>query len=145
MIEARLRRGLSLRALAIGPFSIKKKNIIGQPVKTRAGAHGDGAPSALNVAVSDGVHAAASRFTSNPAAAPDSLYTLHDHIYATTSQEFHERRPEDEGDAVVVSSERLTGDPKWRAVPPNHIVAFARGEAPRLFPLTPEGRLAAGA
>jgi len=109
------------------------------------GAHGDGAPSALNVAVSDGVHAAASRFTSNPGAAPDSLYTLHDHIYATTSQEFHERRPEDEGDAVVVSSERLTGDPKWRAVPPNHIVAFARGEAPRLFPLTPEGRLAAGA
>jgi len=103
-------------------------------------AHGEGATSALNVAVSDGVHAAVSRFTSNPSAPPDSLYTLHDHIYATTSQEFHERKSEEEGEAVVVSSERLTGDAKWRAVPPNHIVAFARGEAPRMYPLTPEGR-----
>jgi len=106
-------------------------------------AHGEGAPSALNVAVSDGVHAAVSRFTSNPKAPPDSLYTLHDHIYTTTSQEFRERKAEEAGEAVVVSSERLTGDSKWRAVPPNHIVAFARGEAPRLYPLTAEGLLAA--
>jgi predicted glutamine amidotransferase len=108
-------------------------------------ADGDGAPSALNIAVSDGVHAAASRFTSHLSAPPDSLYTLHDHIYATTSQEFSERKSEEEGQAVVVSSERLTGDANWRAVPPNHIVAFARGEAPRLYPLTAEGRLAASA
>ena len=105
-------------------------------------AHGEGAPSALNVAVSDGVHAAASRFTSNPTAPPDSLYTLHDHIYATTSQEFHARHPEETGEAVVVSSERLTGDAKWRAVPPNHIVAFAQGETPRWYPLTADGKLA---
>jgi len=106
---------------------------------------GDGAPSFLNVAVSDGVHAAVSRFTSHPSLPPDTLYTLHDHIYPTTSQEFAERRSEEKGEAVVVSSERLTADPAWRAVPPNHIVAFARGEAPRLYPLTAEGRLAAGA
>jgi glutamine amidotransferase len=105
-------------------------------------AEGGGAPSFLNVAVSDGVHAAVSRFTSHPTAPPDSLYTLHDHIYTTTSREFHERKSEEAGEAVVVSSERLTGDHAWRAVPPNHIVAFARGEAPRLYPLTAEGRLA---
>jgi len=46
---------------------------------------------------------------------------------------------------VVVSSERLTGDSKWRAVPPNHIVAFARGEVPRLFPLSSDGRIEARA
>lgn len=110
-------------------------------VKSEGGA----APSFLNVAVSDGVHAAVSRFTSHPSLPPDTLYTLHDHIYATTSQEFAERRSEEEGEAVVVSSERLTADQAWRAVPPNHIVAFARGEAPRLFGLSPQGRLAAGA
>jgi glutamine amidotransferase len=105
---------------------------------------GGGAPSALNVAVSDGVHAAVSRFTSHPSASPDSLYTLHDHIYATTSQEFAERKAEEHGAAVVVSSERLTPDHAWRAVPSNHVVAFAHGEAPRFYPLTQEGQLAAG-
>jgi len=105
-------------------------------------AHGAGAPSALNIAVSDGVHAAVSRFTTHPTAPPDSLYTLRDYIYATTSQEFSERKSEEHGQAVVVSSERLTADYTWQAVPPNHIVAFARGEAPRMYPLTPEGRLA---
>lgn len=104
-------------------------------------AEGGGVPSFLNIAVSDGVHAAVSRFTSHPSLPPDSLYTLHDRIYATTSQEFSERKSEEEGEAVVVSSERLTADQAWRAVPPNHIVAFARGEAPRLFPLTAEARL----
>ncbi|MDX1374246.1 MAG: class II glutamine amidotransferase [Burkholderiales bacterium] len=106
-------------------------------------AEGGSAPSFLNVAVSDGVHAAVSRFTSHPSLPPDSLYTLQDHIYETTSQEFAERRSEDEGAAVVVSSERLTGDTSWKSVPPNHVVAFARGEAPRLFPLSGEGQLAA--
>ncbi len=104
-------------------------------------AHGDGAPSALNVAVSDGMHAAVSRFTSHPSAPPDSLYTLRDYIYATTSQEFSERKSEEHGQAVVVSSERLTADYTWQAVPPNHIVAFARGEVPQMYPLTGEGRL----
>jgi hypothetical protein len=28
-------------------------------------------------------------------------------------------------------------------VPPNHIVAFAQGEAPRFYPLSSEGRLGA--
>lgn len=107
-------------------------------------ADGDGVPSALNVAVSDGVHAAASRFTSDPSAPPDTLYTLHEHIYATTSEEFAERKLEEHGQAVVVSSERLTPDHTWRAVPPNHIVAFSRGEAPQLFALTSEGQLTVG-
>lgn len=103
------------------------------------------APSFLNVAVSDGVHAAVSRFTSHASLSPESLYTLRDGLYPTTSQEFGERRSEDEGEAVVVSSERLTADSAWRAVPPNHIVAFSRGQAPRLFPLTPDARLGAAA
>lgn len=103
-----------------------------------------GAPCFLNVAVSDGVHAAVSRFTSHPSLPPDTLYTLHDGIYPTTSQEFAQRKSEEEGEAVVVSSERLTADQAWRAVPPNHIVAFSRAEAPRLFPLTPDARIDAG-
>jgi glutamine amidotransferase len=101
-----------------------------------------GAPCFLNVAVSDGVHAAVSRFTSHPSLPPDTRYTLHDHIYTTTSQEFAERKSEEKGEAVVVSSEHLAGDANWRAVPSNHIVAFARGEAPQLYPLTPDARIA---
>lgn len=103
---------------------------------------GDGTPSSLNIAVSDGERAAVSRFSD---AKPDSLYWMQGELYAPTSKEFAQRRGEDEGTAVVVSSERLTEDVAWRAVPPNHVIAFGRAEVPRLFGLDTAGRLQAPA
>lgn len=103
---------------------------------------GDGTPSSLNIAVSDGERAAVSRFSD---AKPDSLYWMQGELYAPTSKEFAQRRSEDEGTAVVVSSERLTEDVAWRAVPPNHVIAFGRAEVPRLFGLDTAGRLQAPA
>lgn len=103
---------------------------------------GDGTPSSLNIAVSDGERAAVSRFSD---AKPDSLYWMQGELYAPTSKEFAQRRGGDEGPAVVVSSERLTEDVAWRAVPPNHVIAFGRAEVPRLFGLDTAGRLQAPA
>lgn len=102
---------------------------------------GAGEPSFLNVAVSDGERAAVSRFTSHPDEPPESLYYLVGELYEPTAKEFPERSEAEPGPAVVVASERLTEDPDWRPVPPDHIIAFARGESPRLFSLDRSARL----
>ncbi len=89
---------------------------------------GNGAPSYLNVAVADGRNAVISRFSDDPQAQPESLYYFTGPIYEVC---------EDDAigtDAVVVSSERLTEDPAWQPIPPNHMILLSRGEAPRLWP-----------
>ncbi len=103
---------------------------------------GDGAPSFLNVAVSDGERAAVTRFGNDAREGPETLYVHRGEIYEPAHRRFTQRRPFDDGTAVVVSSERLTEDPAWRAVPPNHVVAVSRGEPPRIMALGPDGRIA---
>lgn len=102
---------------------------------------GNNAPCFLNVAVSDGDRAAVSRFTSAKDAPPESLYYIYGELPGTTAQEFGQRRGEEEGTAVAVSSERLTTDPRWKPVPPNHLIAFARGEEPKFFALDADAKL----
>jgi predicted glutamine amidotransferase len=102
---------------------------------------GDGQSSLLNVAVSDGERAVVTRFGDDPKEGPETLYVHCGELYEPAHRRFAERRPGDEGTAVVVSSERLTHDPAWSAVPPNHVVVVSRGEAPRLFALGRDGRI----
>lgn len=103
------------------------------------------APHYLNVAVSDGQHAAVSRFTTDPESEGDSLYLLHGQLYETTAEEFGQRAREERDVAHVVSSERLTTAKAWQMVPRNHLVLVSRGSEPRLLPLGPRAELAAGA
>lgn len=100
---------------------------------------GEGAPSSLNVAVADGERAAVSRYSDGK---PDSLYWMQGELYAPTAKEFPQRRDGELDEAYIVSSERLTEHPAWRAVPPNHIVAFTRGVPARLYAMSREGGLA---
>jgi len=102
---------------------------------------GDGEPSFLNVAVSDGERAAVTRFGNATREGPETLYVHRGEIYEPAHRRFTQRRPYDEGAAVVVSSERLTEDPAWTAVPPNHVVAVRRGVPPRVFALGDDGRI----
>lgn len=102
---------------------------------------GGGEPSFLNVAVSDGKHAAVCRFTDHPTEGPETLYLLRGEIYEPAGRRFPVRRPEDEGEAMVVSSERLTDDPRWEDVPPNSMVVLDRHAAPRILPMDREGRI----
>lgn len=101
----------------------------------------DGAPSFLNVAVADGHHAAISRFTDSPDERPESLHFLPGELYEPTGRRFPQRRAGDEGDAMVVSSERLTDDPAWKDVPVNSIVVLDRYHPMRIFRLTDGGRI----
>ena len=45
----------------------------------------------------------------------------------------------DEGEAYLVSSERLTDDPGWSVVPPNHMVVLSRDVKARILPMSENG------
>lgn len=111
-------------------------------VISAAHAVGVQAPHYLNVAVCDGLHAAVTRFTTDPESEGDSLYLLHGQMYETTAEEFGERTREERDVAHVVSSERLTTAKAWQMVPRNHLVLLSRGAEPRLLPLGPKAELA---
>ena len=38
-----------------------------------------------------------------------------------------------------MSSERLTDDSRWTAIPPNHMVVLSRFADPRILPMTERG------
>jgi glutamine amidotransferase len=102
---------------------------------------GKGEPSFLNVAATDGQHVAVCRYADDHGKAPESLYLLHGEMYEPAGRQFLQRRPEDEGEAMVVSSERLTSDARWTPVPANHMVVLDRRVPPRLLPMDARGRL----
>jgi predicted glutamine amidotransferase len=102
---------------------------------------GHGEPSFLNVAVSDGDHAAVCRFASGDGALPESLYILNGEMYEPAARQFAVRRPQDEGQSMVVSSERLTADSRWTPVPPSHMVVLDRRVPVRMIPMDARGCL----
>jgi predicted glutamine amidotransferase len=102
---------------------------------------GGGESSFLNVAVADGSHVAVCRFDTDPEEQPESLYLFHGELYEPAGRRFPERRKDDEGEAMLVSSERLTGDPRWLAVPPDSMLVLDRHAPPRVLPMDDLGRL----
>jgi predicted glutamine amidotransferase len=93
------------------------------------GAHGDGTPSHLNCAVSDGNHAVVSRFTDDRREAPPTLYYFRGRLYPDA----HPPAPDHaEPPPVIVSSERLTADDGWQLIPPNHLIVLSRDAEPEL-------------
>ena len=103
--------------------------------------YGDGESSFMNVAVADGHHVAVCRYDTDPEESPESLYLLHGEMYEPAGRRFPDRRKEDEGEAMVVSSERLTGDTRWRAVLPSSMLILDRYAPPRILPMDDTGRL----
>jgi len=98
-------------------------------------AHGGGAASFLNVALSDGNYAVVSRFSDATDEAPESLYYAHGSLggsFAVTA--------DDAADVpLLVSSERLTDDDAWHEIPPNHMIVASRGRRPSIVPCTVDG------
>jgi len=98
-----------------------------QRVVTLANLYG-GSPSYLNVAVADGHSAVISRYSNDPQHAPETLYYFRGQLY-------EQCEADDEGsEAVLVSSEKLSEQPGWEAVPPNHLVVVSRNRPPALIP-----------
>lgn len=87
-----------------------------------AKAHGD-EDSYLNFAVSDGRSAVVSRFST--AAASPSLYLNRGKRYTCRDGECRMLDADDEGGAVIVSSEPLSAESSWETVPGNHLVVVA--------------------
>ena len=102
---------------------------------------GDGEPSFLNIAVADGTHAVVTRFADDPNEGPESLYLLRGELYEPAGRRFPQRRPDDEGEPFLVSSERLTDDARWEEVPANHAVLLDRWGPVRVLPMSVTGEL----
>ncbi|MFQ5536536.1 MAG: class II glutamine amidotransferase [Gemmatimonadota bacterium] len=105
--------------------------------------YGNGDPSFLNIAVSDGDHACACRFTDHPATPPESLYYITRALYPPAWPDSPGRRKHERSSTVMVSSERLTDHEEWSEVPPNHLLRIDRDAEPTLYRMDPEGLNAA--
>ena len=93
---------------------------------------GEGTPSFINAAVSDGDRAAVCRFTDSTVKPAESLYYNARMLYEPAFPGQGRRRNE-RSRAVVVSSERLTDDDGWVEVPPNQMVGVGRDGMQHLF------------
>lgn len=82
-------------------------------------------PSRYNFAVTDGHSVLASRYVSDDAVAPHSLYVASGDRFETVEDRYHMRPAEHRPNAAIIASEPLTEDrADWTAVPPNHMVAI---------------------
>jgi glutamine amidotransferase len=79
-------------------------------------------PCFLNLAVSDGRRAVASRFTTGAPSEAASLYVHEGKQYVCEDGVCHMVSPDVGQGAVLVCSEPLSDDPGWDKVPPNHLV-----------------------
>jgi predicted glutamine amidotransferase len=86
-------------------------------------AHAPGEHIYLNAVVTDGTAAVACRVTSDDPANADSLYTQRGRRYVCDDGHCRMLDPgELNGSALMISSEPLSGDSGWEAVPVNHMV-----------------------
>ncbi len=85
--------------------------------------HAPGEHLYLNAVVTDGQAAVACRYTTDAPANADSLYTNRGRRYVCANGVCRMLDPgEQNGSAIMVSSEPLSGDSGWETVPVNHLV-----------------------
>lgn len=89
----------------------------------------------LNVAFSNGRASVVSRFTTEPGYDGESLYLHRGLRYVCIDGACRMLAPDERGGAVIVSSEPLSDDPGWTAVPRNHQVVIDVDRSVRLVPI----------
>ncbi len=94
-----------------------------------------GEPSYLNFALSNGSTSVVTRFTSHPGYEGESLYLHRGRRYVCEEGMCRMIEPDEHGSAVIVSSERLSEDPGWESVPPNHLVMLDGQGGAQLEPI----------
>ena len=97
--------------------------------------HAPGERSYLNLALSNGRASLVTRFTTHPDYPGETLYLHRGRRYVCEGGVCRMVAPEAEGGAVIVSSERLSQDPGWEVVPPNHLVAIGEDRSVGVTPL----------
>jgi predicted glutamine amidotransferase len=88
----------------------------------------------LNLLVCDGEHAVAMRATTDEPHSAESLYLHRGRRYVCEGGVCRMIDPDDDHGAVIVSSERLSDDPGWEAIPVNHIAVIERRRVVHLQP-----------
>lgn len=99
--------------------------------------HGGGAPSYLNVAVSDGRRAVVSRITTGDPQQAESLYVYAGARYLCTEGFCQLIAEPGHPGSVLVSSEPLTDDPGWQALAPNSFLLVDTDRSVRSLPWAP--------
>jgi len=76
----------------------------------------------LNMCVTNGLFLVAARYVTDPKEEPLTLYHSEGGRYVVEDGISQMVAPEDDDHAVLVVSEKLTDDPNWTLIPPNHFV-----------------------
>jgi ergothioneine biosynthesis protein EgtC len=94
-------------------FSLVKKLMTKHQIKE---------PAYLNMVVTNGHFIVATRWVSDPAAEPPTLYHSEGSRYVVEDGITHLMAPEDDDQAVLIVSEKLTDGANWTMIPKNHFV-----------------------
>ncbi len=91
--------------------------------------------SQINVALSDGAAAVATRFTSGEPETANSLYVQLGRRWVCEGRDCRMLEPDVARGAVIISSERLSDDPGWDRVPPNQLVMVGEDLTVGMLPM----------
>jgi len=92
-------------------------------------------PAYLNMVVTNGLFIVATRFVTDPNEEPLTLYHSEGSRYVVEDGITRMEAPEDDDQAVLIVSERLSEDPTWTMIPPNHFVIVENSLNVRIRPI----------
>lgn len=92
-------------------------------------------PAYLNMVVTNGLFLVGTRYCSDPKEEPLTLYHSEGSRYVVEDGNTRLEAPEDNDHAVLVVSEKLTDDPSWTMIPPNHFVIVEQTLNVRIRPI----------
>lgn len=92
-------------------------------------------PAYLNMVVTNGHFLVATRYVSDPNEEPLTLYHSEGSRYVVEDGVTHMMAPEDDDQAVLVVSEKLTDDAHWTMIPKNHFVVVEPSLNVRVRPI----------
>lgn len=92
-------------------------------------------PAYLNMVVTNGLFLVGTRYCTDPKEEPLTLYHSEGSRFVVEDGITRMEAPEDDDQAVLVVSERLTDDPNWTMIPPNHFVIVEQTLNVRIRPI----------
>jgi predicted glutamine amidotransferase len=97
--------------------------------------HGITDPAYLNMVVTNGKFFVGTRYVTDPSQEPLTLYHSEGRRYVVEDGISYMVAPEDDDQAVLVVSEKLTEESHWTPIPPNHFVVVENSLNVRVRPI----------
>jgi predicted glutamine amidotransferase len=89
----------------------------------------------LNMVVTNGLFSVGTRYVTDPKEEPLTLYHSEGGRYVVEDGISHMAAPEDDDQAVLIVSEKLTEEAHWTLIPANHFVVVDHGLNVRIRPI----------